>query len=328
MSMEVSNKKFAAVVIACLFVFNLMHFLDFNFLYIRTIFSFIFLVIIPGLLIMLIIKIEVKFWEYLVYTVGMSIAFIISGGLFVNMVLPIIWIDKPLSLNPLLFSFSLFILILLIVAYKRNEKISLNIRLPKLNRIDKVFFTIPIIFPLLSVFGAFILNNKGPNYLTMVMLGGIAIYVFFVIMLRNKLNKNIYPFAIFMICISLLLMFSMRSRHILGWDIHAEYLMFQLTKEYSHWSMSNFPNDPYNACLSITILPTIFSRFLTINDEYIFKLGVPLIFSTISVSIYLFLKRFSNEILAFIATFFFVSQPRFISEMPTLVRQEFALLLR
>ncbi len=146
------------------------------------------------------------------------------------------------------------------------------------------------------------------------------------IVLRNKFNKNIYPFAILMICISLLLMFSMRSKHILGWDIHLEYLMFQLTKEHSHWSMSNFPGNAYNTCLSITILPTIFSRFLTINDEYIFKLVTPLIFSTTSVCIYLFLKRFSNRILAFIAIFFFVSQPRFISEIPALVRQQFALL--
>lgn len=324
--MEFSNKKLTVLMIAYLLVLNFMYFFNFNFLYIRTIFSFMFLIIIPGLLIMLIMKIEVKFWEYLVYTIGVSIAFLLFAGLFVNIVLPLIGIDKPLSLNPLLFSFNLFILILLIIAYKRNEKISLKIRLPILNRIDKVFLTIPMIFPLLSILGVFILNNKGPNYLTMAMLGGIAIYVFFVIVLRDKFNKNIYPFAILMICISLLLMFSMRSKHILGWDIHLEYLMFQLTKEHSHWSMSNFPGNAYNACLSITILPTIFSRFLTINDEYIFKLVAPFIFSTTSVCIYLFLKRFSNRILAFIAIFFFVSQPRFISEIPALVRQQFSLL--
>jgi uncharacterized membrane protein len=198
--------------------------------------------------------------------------------------------------------------------------------LPNLDRLNKVFFIIPIIFPILSVFGANILNNQGPNNLILIMLGGIAVYVFSIVSFRKKLNKNIYPWVILMISISLLLMYSLRSWHITGFDIHQEYQVFQLTKENFHWSMSNFPGFAYNACLSITILPTILSSFLNINDEYIFKLVLQIVFSFVPVIVFLFLKRYTKDIFAFLASFFFMSQIWFMEQMPALNRQEISIL--
>ena len=320
------NKFFYGILIYGLFI-NLLVFFDIQFLYLRAIFSFIFLITIPGLLIMLMFKIrEINSWEYLVYTIGLSVAFLMFGGLFINWVLPLVGIDKPLSLVPLLISFNVLLLIFWVITYKRNKEILLEIKPPKLDRLNKLFFTIPTIFPILGIFGANILNNQGPNYLTLTMLGGIAVYVFFIVLFRKKLNENIYPWAILMMSISLLLMYSLRSWHISGWDIHQEYQMFQLTKENFHWSMSNFPRNAYNACLSITILPTILSSFLNINDEYIFKLVFQIVFSFIPVIVFLFLSRYTKSIIAFLASFFFISQWQFMQQMPALARQEIALL--
>ncbi|HUS49128.1 MAG TPA: hypothetical protein VMZ91_03130, partial [Candidatus Paceibacterota bacterium] len=320
------NKFFYGILIYGLFI-NLLVFFDIQFLYLRAIFSFIFLITIPGLLIMLMFKIrEINSWEYLVYTIGLSVAFLMFGGLFINWVLPLVGIDKPLSLVPLLISFNVLLLIFWVITYKRNKEILLEIKPPKLDRLNKLFFTIPTIFPILSIFGVSILNNQGPNYLTLIMLGGIAIYVFFIVLFRKKLNENIYHWAILMMSISLLLMYSLRSWYISGGDIHQEYQMFQLTKENFHWSMSNFPRNAYNACLSITILPTILSSFLNINDEYIFKLVFQIVFSFVPVIIFLFLKRHAKGIIAFLASFFFISQWQFINQMPTVIRQEIAIL--
>jgi uncharacterized membrane protein len=268
----------------------------------------------------------IGFWEYLVYTIGLSIAFLMFGGLFINWTLPLVGIDKPLSLGPLFVSFNIFLLIFWLIVSKRNKEISLEIKSPKLDRLNKLFFTVPIIFPILGIFGANILNNQGPNYLTLIMLGGIAFYVFFIVLFRKKLDKNIYPWAILMMSVSLLLMFSLRSWHIsAGADIGAEYYVFQLTKENFHWGMSNWLKNSYNACLSITILPTIFSSFLAIHDEYVFKSVFPLIFSLTAVGIYLFSKRHVKEEFALIIAFFFISQTWFMIDMPTLARQEISL---
>jgi uncharacterized membrane protein len=320
------NKIFFGILIFGLIV-NLLVFFDIQYLYLRAIFSFIFLITIPGLLIMLMLKIrEIGFWEYLVYIIGLSVAFLMFGGLFINWILPLAEINKPLLLVPLLISINILLLIFWIIAYKLNKEILLEIKLPKLDRLNKLFFTIPTIFPILGIFGANILNNQGPNYLTLIMLGGIAVYVFFVVLSRKKLNENIYPWTILMMSISLLLMYSFRSWYISGWDIHQEYQMFQLTKENFHWSMSNFPRNAYNACLSITILPTILSSFLKINDEYIFKLVFQIVFSFVPVIVFLFLRRYTKGIIAFLASFFFISQWQFMQQMPALMRQEISIL--
>ena len=161
---------------------NLLILFDIQYFYLRAIFSFIFLTIIPGLLIMLMIKVrEINFWKYLVYTIGLSIAFLMFGGLFLNWFLPLIGINKPLALLPLLTSFNILLFIFWIIAYKRNKEILLEIKPPKLDRLNKLFFTVPTIFPILGIFGANILNNQGQNYLTLILLGGIAVYVFFIV---------------------------------------------------------------------------------------------------------------------------------------------------
>jgi uncharacterized membrane protein len=319
------NKIFFGILIFGLIV-NLLVFFDIQYLYLGAIFSFIFLTTVPGLLIMLMLKIrEVDFWEYLVYTIGLSVAFLMFEGLFINWVLPLIGIYKPLSTVPLLISFDIFLLIFWIIALKRNNKIYLKIEPPRLDLINKSFLIIPIIFPILSILGAITLNNHGPNHLPLIVLGGIAIYVFFVALLRKKLNKNIYPWSIVMISLSLLLAASLRSWYVSSSDTNLEYYIFQLIKEKQYWNVQLFSH-AYNACISVSILPTILSTFIKINNQYIFKLIITMIFSLIPLVVYLFFKKFTHEILAYIAAFFFISQPTFIKWAPISIRQEIALL--
>lgn len=320
---QTKNKLLSGILIFGL-ITNLLVLFDIQYFYLKAIFSFIFLITIPGLLIMLMLKIrEIGFWEYLVYTIGLSIAFLMFGGLFINYALPLVGIGKPLSLIPILISLNAFLLVFWIIAYKRNKEILFEIRLPKLDWLNKIFFITPVIFPLLSILGAIILNNGGPNYLTIIMLGGIAIYVFFIVLFRKKLNESIYPWAILMLSISLLLMYSLRSWHIIGWDINQEYLVFILTNNAKYWSQYAL-GSTYNSCISITILPTIFTSFTKINNEYIYKLIFPILFSIVPLMIYLSTKKFLSEVYAFLTSFFFISQWCFIAQMPALARQEIA----
>lgn len=306
---------------------NILIFFDIQNLYLRAFFSFMFLSIIPGLLILLMIRFKKNnFWEYLVYTIGLSIALLMFGGLAVNWVLP--WLNitnQPLSLYPLLIILNFILLIFGFISYLHNKDFSLTIKYQKSNALNNIFLISPLIFPILSILGATTLNNNGSNYFTMVMLGLIIIYIFFIILLQKKINENIYPWSIWLISISLLLMWWLRSWYISGVDLNVEYHIFQLVKDNKIWSMSLLKHD-YNACLSVSILPTIYSLFLKINDYYIFKLIIPLIFSTVPVVVYFFLKRYTKNIFAFLATFFFISQPDFYSGAGIPIRQEISLL--
>lgn len=319
------NKIFFGILIFVIIV-NLLILFDIQYLYLGAIFSLIFLIIIPGMLIMLMLKIrEIGFWEYLVYTIGLSVTFLMFAGLFINWVLPLIGVYKPLSTRPLLISFDIFLLIFWIVALKRNNKIYLEVKPIRLDLINKSFLIIVTIFPILSILGAITLNNNGPNYLPLIVLGGIAAYVFFIVLLRKKLNKNIYPWSIVMVSLSLLLAASLRSWYVSGVDTNLEYYIFQLIKEKQYWNVQIF-SYAYNVCISVSILPTILSTFIKINDHYIFKLIIPMVFSLTPLAIFLFLKKFTHEMLAFIAVFFFISQPTFINWASIPVRQEIAYL--
>lgn len=317
------NNIFFGILIFLLLV-NLLVLFDLHFLYLRAVFSFIFLTTIPGLLVMLVLKIrKIGFWEYLAYTIGLSVAFLIFFGLTANWVLPLLGVARPLSPTPLLISFDVCLLILWFIACKRNKGISLKIKFPKLDWINQCLLMIPVIFPVLSILGAISLNNSGTNRFTMFMLGGIAVYVLLVVLFRNKLNKNIYPLTIFFISLSLLLMTSLRGWYVTGHDNQEEHFIFQLTKVNHQWDISLY-QDPYNACLSISILPTIFSSFLNINDLYIYKIIFQIIFSFSVINIFLFFNKYSARFVAFLSAFYFMSFPVFLNDMPMLNRQEIA----
>jgi uncharacterized membrane protein len=272
------------------------------------------------------LKIKISgFWENLVYMVGLSIAFLMFGGLFFNLVLPLVGIDNPLSLIPLLISLNTFIIIFWIIAYKRNKDISLEIKLPKLDWLNKIFIIIPVILLLLCILGATTLNNSGTNYLTITMLCGVAVYVFLIVLFRKRLDESIYPWGIILISISLLYCFSLRSWHLTGGDISLEYYVFQLAKSQSHWNFFQF-KDPYNSCLSITILPAILSNLSNIGGEYVYKAIYPILYSFSIISLYLIAKKYLKSHLSFISVFFFIIQLPFLLWIGQLARQEIALL--
>src|SRR3989339_192772 len=277
-----------------LLIINTLIIFDVNFIYLRQILGFLFLITVPGIVLMLCFKIRnIDFWEYLVYTVGLSISFIMFAGLIVNWTLP--WLnitDKPLSLFPILICFNIFLIILGIIAYKINKDFKpRDFTLPKFDTLNNIFFTIPMFFPVLSILGAFLLNNHGPNILTMIMLGGIAVYVLLLTIFRKRWDKNIWPWAIWMIGLSILLSWWLRSWYVSGVDSNLEFLVFQLTKNNSFWSINNYRN-AYNAMLSLTILPTILSNLSNTENHFVFKLLFQFLFSLVPLIMFFIIQPY------------------------------------
>src|SRR3989339_414743 len=262
-----------------LLIINTLIIFDVNFIYLRQILGFLFLITVPGIVLMLCFKIRnIDFWEYLVYTVGLSISFIMFAGLIVNWTLP--WLnitDKPLSLFPILICFNIFLIILGIIAYKINKDFKpRDFTLPKFDTLNNIFFTIPMFFPVLSILGAFLLNNHGPNILTI---------------FRKRWDKNIWPWAIWMIGLSILLSWWLRSWYVSGVDSNLEFLVFQLTKNNSFWSINNYRN-AYNAMLSLTILPTILSNLSNTENHFVFKLLFQFLFSLVPLIIFFIIQPY------------------------------------
>jgi uncharacterized membrane protein len=299
---------------------------NFNPFYFTQILASIYLLVFPGILIAWAFYPKYKnIWEMISYAIGVSVATLMFLGLFINWLLPILRITQPLSTYPVLISLGILLSLFWVYLFVRNKPFPLAIYPIKFSFKNSVIGSISAIFPVLSILGAISLNNNKSNTFTMIMLGGIALYVVLVTILRNKLSSHLFAFASIMIGLSLLLMTSLRGWYITGHDIYLEYYVFQLTKLHNLWSMASFPN-PYTACLSITMLPTMIASVTHISDMYIYKILFQVIFAFSVLVTYLFLKKFISPFLAFLGTFIIISLPTFMTDMPMLNRQEIALL--
>ncbi|HYT41138.1 MAG TPA: hypothetical protein VEP90_02220, partial [Methylomirabilota bacterium] len=249
------------------------------------------------------------------------IAFLEFGGLLLNILLPLFGVKDPLAFQNIIFGFDIYVLLLFIFAWIRTKHLVIQIQLPKRSNIEKVLYALPVFFPVLATLGAIVLNNGGSDILTFILLGAIAFYSLLLVLFRDKIAVDLYPYAIFFIGMASLFTTSLRSWYITGHDIEREYYVFQLTNTHHIWNMA-FYQDAYNACLSITILPTILTNLLSIQDMYVYKVIFQILFATSPVLVFFIIRNYATPILAFLSAFFFMSFPTFFNDMPMLNRQE------
>ncbi|MBI5459805.1 DUF2206 domain-containing protein [Methanobacterium sp.] len=288
---------------------------------------FIFFTIIPGMLIVNILRLhKMEFLKKFVLSVGLSISLLIFTGFLLNSLYPLI--PKPLALEPVLIALNLEVVILALLDYHRSrESFSMgdifNIKLnPESGLLAPLIF--PFIFPVLAILGTYLMNNHQHNLILMVMLFLIPAYLVVIFYLKDRINPLTYPVSLWLIGLGLLLMHGLTSNHIMGRDVHAEYYCFQLTLSNLHWDINSYYN-PYNACLDITILPTLYQVISNISSEYVFKLYYTLIGSVIPLLVYLVSKKYFKIQYAFCAGLLFTFQIFFIN-LTGAVRQEIAIL--
>jgi uncharacterized membrane protein len=317
------DKKIIFPFLLCLdVVVNILLLTQVNVLYITTLLSFCTCILLPGFLISLILRLrKISFWENLACIIGFSIAFLEFGGLFLNILLPLLGIKNPLAFQNVVIGFDGSILLLFLFAWIRTKQLFVKIQIPRCSRIEKALYILPVFFPILATLGAIVLNNGGSNILTLILLGAIACYGLLLVLLRDKIAASLYPYAIFFIAIATLFTTSLRSWYISGHDIEREFYVFQLTNTHHIWSMA-FYQDAYNACLSITILPTVLTNLLVLQDIYIYKIIFQVLFAISPVIVFFILRNYTTPVFAFLSAFFFMSFPTFFNDMPMLNRQE------
>ena len=320
--MKFGKKTLFSFLLGLQILVNILQLTHSNFLGMTTFLAFCTSIIVPGLLISLILHIrKISFWENLLLIMGLSIAYLELGGLFLNILLPLIGIKNPLAFQNLVFGFDAYILLLFSLAWLRTQQFVLRVQLPKNSKIEKIFYALLVFFPILATLGAIVLNNGGSDILTLILLGAIACYSLLLVLLRDKVTVALYPFALFFIGLASLFTTSLRSWYITGHDIETEYYVFKLTNTHHLWNMA-FYQDAYNACLSITILPTILTNFLSIQDMYVYKAVFQILFATSPVLVFFILKNYTTPVFAFLSAFLFISFPTFFNDMPMLNRQE------
>ena len=284
-----------------------------NIPFLRQVLGFLFLTILPGLLILQVLKLnKIGTTEKIVLSVGLSISFLMFFGLLLSNLSLSLGHETPLATISLLISFNLAFILLAIIGYKQNKNLIFSLPKLDLSTSEKAFLSVPILFPALSIFGMHVMNTTGNNIILMFLYLLIPIYVAIVCFFNHKFQKRLYPVVIFSISISLLLIWMLRFSHIFGSDVHREYYFFQTILANLHWSI--FGNTTLDACLSISLLPAIYQSILNVNaQEYLFRGIYASICSFGPLAVYAMAKRYIGELYAFLASFFFISQSTFLN---------------
>ena len=324
--MKITNQKVLFCGVVATLLFNIVVLSGFNILFTGSAYSFLYLCIMPGFFIQRLLRMpKVSFFESITYIVGFSIAYLLLVGIITDLLVFLPLMSHPLNMLNSLIVFDIFTILLLFINHIKENNYLIYISLPKVTFAHLFFYIVPFFLPILSVLGAQILNDNGVNIFNMILLVSIAFYVLLVAIFLKDPETFSFEIPIYLIAVSLLFILSLRSSYIVGWDIYTEYRVFLLTESNQLWSMANYA-DAYNACLSITILPTLFHYFTKVDNPFVFKVLFQCIFALTPITIYSLAKKFATRLTAFLCAFFFMSTIDFFRELPALIRQEIAYL--
>ena len=287
----------------------------------RQIVGFTFLTFFPGVLILRILRIHnIASIESLLYSVGLSVAFVMFTGAFANFVLPLIGISRPISILPITTTLAVFTIILGAVAYKRDKDFPAEPRRFNIREIPQFPYLFLFVLPILAIFGARLVNLYQNNFLLLFFIVVVCCVVAMVAF--DRLPRNAYPLATVMIGISLLLHTTLISSQLSGYDIHLEYYYQNLVAQGSYWDFAAPGN--VNTALSIVMLNPMYSMILNTDAIWVFKIVYPVIFCFVPLALFHIFREQIGAKKAFFATFFFMAMVVFFTEMTSLARQQVA----
>jgi uncharacterized membrane protein len=288
----------------------------------RQIVSFIFLTFIPGILILRILRIHrIGMVESLVYSVGLSLAFVMFSGVLLNFALPLIGLSRPISLLPVTAVLAALTLILMAIAYLRDRGFTCQDEPKPREKIYLPAVLFLILLLLLTVLGVALIDAYQNNTLLLICMLIIAATVGLAAF-GKFIQPSIYPLAIFIIGLCLLYQTTLMSPYLIGSDIYTEYNYYQLVANSGFWEAS-IPST-VNSCLSITILAPVYSLLLNIDGIWMFKTIYPLVFALVPLILFHIFSQQMSQRKAFLAAFFFMAVPTFSLEMIALCRQQIA----
>lgn len=277
----------------------------------------------PGVALLRLMRISLGTATSLVlYSFGLSILVLMVSGLAANQVLHVFGVERPLELPGVLGTWNVLALLCIWGNVRYGRK---AVRLKRITRIrfsgyEQAVVAGSLLLPCLAVFGAFRLNNNGGAEVAMVALCYAAALIVYVFLARQRLSDGIIAWFIFTLGLSVLLMTSMRGWDIVGHDIEREFRVYTLTHTHGFWNIA-LDRSPYNACLSITILPEVFAKLMHVSGLVVFKVILQVIFAACPVALYVLIRQYAGKLGALTGVLLFISYPTFINDSAMLTRQ-------
>lgn len=263
--------------------------------------------------------------ERLGYSLTAVLLLLMLGGLAANTVLPHLGVERPLDPIPVAILGDILTVVLYLVRRRHGARVAWRPQLTTIRRREARLIVGGALCVALAVLGANRLNNGAGDQLSLAALAGIVLAILFLLYWQRVIRDGMIAVVLYLGTLALLLMTSLRGWYVTGHDIQQEYLVFQLTDFHGRWNIAYY-HDAYNACLSLTILPTELAQVLHVSGPYIYKLFFQIIFSVCPVLVYAIARRYWSKPIAILAVVYFIGFPTFFTDMPFLNRQEIAFL--
>ena len=289
----------------------------------RQVSGFVFLIFVPGFVILRLFNLErFDITENVLFSVGLSLAFLMLTGFLMNELGPLILLSEPLNVEYLSIIINVAVSLMCMVSYFKNKETVVLLRSEVFNKLPQLIFY--LIIPLLSVLGVLLVNAYDSNLLLLSLIIVIPIIVLSSLF-SSKLSSN-YPLIIFSVALALLFSITLISRYSYGPDITLEYNVFRETQSISslNWEPTFWTQLTYKSMLSVTILPTIFSNLLNLEGDWVFKIIFPVVFSLVPLGLYQLYKVFWSKKIAFISVIFLIANFDFYASITTVSRQMIA----
>jgi uncharacterized membrane protein len=297
----------------------------------RQVFGFALLTVLPGFLIIRLLRFGKTSLEKTLFLIGLSVSFLLFVPLLMNFAYPPIGIARPISLLPLVTTFSVILVGLSLAAF-RKDSLGLQINTGGFKQLTGKIATPPVLgaafIVVLGILGGLSLMFYLDSILSLLL--ELSIVLIVVLIITDKVLPRFYPLYILVIAVALQYARMLASPNLFGSDAMFELYFANLVKASGVWVPSFSVSAPilsdYYAMLSVAILPNVYSILLNLSTVWVFKLVYPIIFAFVPLGLYQIFRtqiKFSSKS-AFLSVFFFVSFFAFGQAMPIVTRQEIA----
>jgi uncharacterized membrane protein len=220
-----------------------------------------------------------------VLAVSLSLTAIMVVGGIVSLLGPHVGVAHPLdSFTQRIVWASLGVIILATSAINRRDPVTWIFE--GVRSANLVGVLVAALLPLISILGVARLNHSGNARLS-VLSAILDVVVLLVGIVGGWGRKSRWPLStlLYAASLALLLSTSLRSGHLYGWDIQAEFGVASQTLHARLWVIPA-NHDPYASMLSLTVLPTILYTLVKLRLLSFFELVVPAILALLPLAVF------------------------------------------
>lgn len=267
----------------------------------RYIVFFVYLAFIPGLLILSILKINLKFIDLILLSFGLSLSFVTISALFENIIAIILNIESPISIIYLTVYYNITTLVLILLSKWRGRTSIAFDRLDKFN-----LKSIAILFiPIFSIFGGLSLKYQGASYLLLLVL----ITISGIPLLSLSLKDKYYPLIIWAVSFSLLIQTNLSYAGTSFYETFFPGIVYTT----GIWDPL-FPYEPSNSLLTTSLMLPVFSKLMGIDIIWGVHIISWIIMSFIPVGMYEIHSKFHGCKVAFLSSFLYIFMPFYYTQ--------------